>query len=129
MNNSFIVSGLKPLGHLLGDVERIFQVERTVFQLLTERFTLDILQDQETSVACPIKPVNRGDVGMVQRRKQLSLALEPGDPLHITGHLIGQHLDGHLTVEVGIFSAIDLTHPPRAQRSEDFVRTEPCAII
>ena len=67
------------------------------------------------------------DVRMVQRGEHFSLALEPGKTLWITRQRSRQHFDRHLTLQVGVRGAIDLTHAARTDWGGDFVRAEALA--
>ena len=42
----------------------------------------------------------------------------------LAARALGQHLDGDLAAERGVFREEDLTHPPRAQRPEDAVMAD-----
>jgi hypothetical protein len=44
--------------------------------------------------------------------------------LGIDGELGGQHLDCHVASQAGVLGEIDLTHPARAERFENFVRAQ-----
>ena len=57
----------------------------------------------------------------------LRLTTEACEPFRIVGEGIGKKFEGNVATEFGVFRAIDLTHPARAQRGEDFVRPEPNA--
>ena len=64
---------------------------------------------------------------MVQRGKRLRLALESSQALNIRGDGRGQDFDRDLASEIGIGGAVDLTHPPGAQRTGHLVRSYSCA--
>jgi hypothetical protein len=49
---------------------------------------------------------------MVQRRDDLSLSLESGDPGGIRGERIWQDFDGYFALQARIAGAIDLAIPP-----------------
>jgi hypothetical protein len=71
--------------------------------------------------------VEHGDVGMVQRRKHLRFAAEPGEPIGIGRHAIGKDLQRDVAIEFGIAGAVDLAHAAFAQLRRNLVRTEPCS--
>ena len=64
------------------------------------------------------------EVGVRQSRQRLGLALEPLEPVLIRGKGLGQDLDRHLTVELGVERPPHLTHPTGPDGAEDFVTTE-----
>ncbi len=57
------------------------------------------------------------DVGMIEAGKNLRLTLEPGQPIRISGKRLGQDLQRHLPVELGIGGLIDLAHAPSPMRA------------
>jgi hypothetical protein len=61
---------------------------------------------------------------VIQRREQLRFPLEAGDPLLVFEELFRQDLDRDLPAEAGVSRAVDLSHPSRAKRTEDFVGAE-----
>src|SRR5262245_13737551 len=58
---------------------------------------------------------------MVERREQLGLALEAPKALRVGREGLGQQLQRGLPAEPGVGGAIDLAHPPRAERRRDAV--------
>jgi len=61
---------------------------------------------------------------MIQRREKLGLALEPRQALFVSGELLRKYFDGHVTAELRVASAVDLTHPALADRGPDLIRPE-----
>jgi hypothetical protein len=51
-------------------------------------------------------------------------ATEAGAPVRIICERRADDHDGHVAVQLGVASPIDLAHPARAQLGHDFVRTE-----
>ena len=58
---------------------------------------------------------------MIQRRQELSLTLEPGQPLRVAGKLLRQDLDGHVTAKVPIERPMDLAHAALAEFFMNFI--------
>ena len=71
-----------------------------------------------------LQPVNRGDVGMIQRSQHLRFALEAGEPLRIMRKRFGHDFDGHGAPELRVMRLIDLSHPARTNGADDVVRAE-----
>ncbi len=65
-----------------------------------------------------------GNVRVVQRSERLGLALEATQPLVVVGELLGQHLDRHLALEPRVTRAVDLSHRPGPEGTEDLVEGE-----
>ena len=71
-----------------------------------------------------LEAVNRGDVGMIQRRERLRLALEPRHAFGVTRERVRQYLDCDLAAQRRVGRAIHLTHAPFAYRGRDPVDAE-----
>ena len=65
--------------------------------------------------------VNRANILMIQSRRRLRLALEAGQCLRVSGNLLRQKLESDETVEPGVLSLIDNTHPAATQLIDDAV--------
>ena len=61
---------------------------------------------------------------MIQAGDGAGLALEALTEVGVFGQMGRQNLDGYGAVEPGVFGLVDLTHPPRSQGRQDFVRTK-----
>jgi len=57
---------------------------------------------QIAGAICLLQPINRADVGMIQRRQHLRFALKTGEPLGIVRDSFGQHLDGYIAPQLGV---------------------------
>ena len=68
--------------------------------------------------------VNRGDVGVIQRRQHLCFALKSGEPFGIVCERFRQNFDGHVAPELGVVGLIHLAHAARTNVREDFVGAE-----
>ena len=71
--------------------------------------------------------MNRGDVDVVELGENLCLAAKAGHALRVTGELLWQDLERHLTLELIVPCAIDLAHAARAKMAQDFVVVQPSA--
>jgi len=96
---------------------------------LRDRLALDQLHDEEVPVAVLLHPVERRNVGVVERGENLRLALEARDAFGVGGKSFGEDLDGDLAPELRVSGAIDLTHAARAQHGNDFVLTRPRVLV
>jgi hypothetical protein len=61
---------------------------------------------------------------MIQRGRGVRLLLEAPQAISVSGEGRGQHLDRDIASKTGIARAIDLSHAPGPERSDDFVRSE-----
>ena len=71
-----------------------------------------------------VETVNRGDIGMVQRREQLRLALESRDAIRVGHKGVGEDLDRDVATELRVARAIDLAHAAGAEWRDDFIGPE-----
>jgi len=58
--------------------------------------------------------VNTRNPVMIQSRQHLRLALEAGQPFRVLGNGVGQHLQGHVAVQLAVGGAEDLAHAASA---------------
>ena len=72
---------------------------------------------------CP-RVVDREDVGVAQGACGLGLPFESVQAVRVAGEVLGQDLDGDVTLQARIVSAVDLSHPAGSDRSQDLVRAE-----
>src|SRR5438094_360378 len=61
---------------------------------------------------------------MVQRCDSLGFAFKLSNAIGIGGKCFGQDLDRHFAIELRVTRTIHLAHSTRAERREDFVRTQ-----
>jgi len=79
-----------------------------------QRLARHVLQHQERHALGLLEPVNRRDIGMIQRRQQLGFALESRQALGgVAGQLIRQHLDRHDVLQPRVHGAVDHSHGVR----------------
>ena len=73
------------------------------------------------------EPVDLGDVRMVQRGERPRLAREAGQLFRTRGKRRRQDLDRDVAIERRVARAVDLAHPARTERADDFVGTQALA--
>ena len=61
---------------------------------------------------------------MVETGENLRFPLEPRKAIRITGEGVGQDLERHLPVQLGIGGLVDLAHAPLANEGGDLVVAE-----
>ena len=127
VDDAAVVRGLDGISELLRNGQRLGRREAAVLQPLRQRLSVDELEDEKRRAAGFFEAVNRGNMRMTERRERLRLSLEPGDAIRVTGHRVGQRLDGDVTLQPGIAGTIDVAHPARAEHGENLVGTDPRA--
>lgn len=123
VDDPFAVRGFECLGDLLAEVQSLLDRERPLGKPLLQRLALDQLQYEE---ACPLiffEGVGGGDVGVVQRREQVGLPLQPCETVWVGAQFLGKNLDGDIALERGIPRPIHLAHAALTERFEDLVMT------
>jgi hypothetical protein len=65
--------------------------------------------------------VNRADIWMVQSRSSLGFAAKALERLGVLGQFFREEFESDKTVEPGVFSLVDHTHPPAAQLLDDAI--------
>ncbi len=61
---------------------------------------------------------------MIERCKQARFAFEPRHTIGIRHELRGQQFQRHIAPQLGVARAIHFSHTARAQRGDDFVKSE-----
>src|SRR5258708_25494521 len=74
--------------------------------------------NERLSVLCT-DVINRADVGVVQGRRGLRLALEPGEGMRVSGYVHRQKLERDETVETGILSFVHDSHSAATELLND----------
>src|SRR4029434_4532948 len=65
--------------------------------------------------------VDRRNVRVLQRSQEFRLTLEAREPLGVLFELLGQRLDGDVTIEPRVACAIHFSHAAFAKKGSDFV--------
>ena len=86
-----------------------------------QRVALQVLHDQEVPPVVLADVEQGADVGVVEGRQQLRLALEAREALGIGDERRGQDLDRDVAIELGVARTIHLAHSACPERAEDFV--------
>jgi hypothetical protein len=115
------VRGVERLGDLSRDGQRLVRWHRPPRNPVGQRRTLDELHHERPRGSALFEAVDLRDVRMVQRREQLRLALEPGEPLGIVRERLEQHLDRNRAFEPRVARSINFSHATDTKRSGDFV--------
>ena len=115
VNDTSLMSSLQRLCNLLGSRQSFIDWDRALRDPISEGRPLHQLQHQCTGALRLFKTVNGCDVRMVETGEDLRLTLEPRQPIRISRKRLGQDLQRHLTVQLGVGGLIDLG-PSRPRR-------------
>ena len=91
---------------------------------MRQGLAFDQLQNQELRRADFFEAVDRGNLRVVERGKDVRFPPKARDPLRVGGHALRQGLDGDVAREARIAGAIHLAHPTRPERGDDLVRSD-----
>src|SRR5262249_47773282 len=116
VNDPFLVGGFEGLTNLLCDRQCFIDGDRSTFQPLLKRLSLNQLHHDARLRRRVFKAVNLGDIRMVQTGKNLSFALESCETLWIIGEVIRQEFQSDLTMQFGIKSPKHDTHAAFTER-------------
>ena len=121
MDNAFLVRRIERRRGLECDRQDVAQSETTwgSGDPFSERLPGNELENEVVCALRLLQSVNRGDVRMVHRRKNLRLPLESSQSFRVMCELIGQHLDRDIPVELPISGPIDISHPTLANGRDE----------
>src|ERR1700730_40471 len=88
---------------------------------MLQSLAIQELHGDERLAALLANVVNRADVGMVESRRGLRFTLKTGKSLGVFGDFIWQELQCHETMQSGVLSLIDHTHPAAPELLHDAV--------
>ncbi len=125
MDDPLLVRGLERFRNLLRDGQHFVQRQSgSRPDLFRKIFAFDKLHHKGVHAGGFLEPVDRGDVGVIERRERLGFALEPGESFRIGGKRTRQDLDGHLPAQRRVGGPPDLPHAAFADLGRDVVDAE-----
>ncbi len=92
MHDALLMGGFERVGNLAGDAESVLDRQRASVEALGERRSTDQLEHQRRASSRVHHPVDRRDVGVVQRGHDAGFTLEAGEAGAIAGEPLGKHL-------------------------------------
>jgi hypothetical protein len=121
MNNSLCVRSVEGIRNLDSEEEQRVDVHWPVADQVLQSLAVKELHSNEGLAIFFANVMNRADVGMIQRRGRLRLALKAGQRLRVSGDFIRQELQRHETMQPSVLSLVHHTHPAPAQFLADAV--------
>ena len=110
MNDSFGVRGIERVGDLDSEREQCVQFHMTAGDAVLKRRAFQKLHRNESLPILISDIMNGADVGVIQSRRGLGLALKPGQGVRISGYILRQKLKCDETVEANILRLVDDAH-------------------
>ena len=114
MDDAFAVCCIEPIRDVDGNGKQHLLFQRTTSNAVLQGQAVEELHNDEGAAICFADVMNGTDVGMVQSRSGLCLALKAGERKGIVDHGIRQELKRYKTVQPGVFRLVDHTHPATA---------------
>ena len=127
VNDALAMRLVERVGDLDAGLERLRDPQRALLETLRERFTFEVLHDQEISSVLMPDVIERADVRVVQAGDSLRFEFQPRAQRRIRRDLRGQDFDRDRSAKTRIGRLVDLTHPPSSHAIDDLIRTEPRA--
>src|SRR5262245_47192452 len=113
MDDSVLVRGFERLSDLLPDRQRFFERNRPLSSNpIRKRLTFNELEDERAL----FQSIDRADMRMIQRGKELCLAFETCEPLGIRCECIVQNFDRNVPLKTHIASAVHFPHTTLANQ-------------
>ena len=124
MHDALGVGRLDRAGQLSSLMQRLDDGQSSTAEPLGQRLALDQFHDQRSTASALFDAVNRGDVGVIQRRQAPRLPREPRQAIGVSGHGVRQNLDRHVAAEPRIPRPIDLAHTSGTEGTDNLIRSD-----
>jgi hypothetical protein len=118
------MSSGKGVGERDGDVEELLQAHPDLGDPALQALAVDQLHGDEARAAGFLDRVDRDDVGVVERRYRLGLALEAPQPVGVVRHIGWQDLECNAPPQSLVLGGVDRTHAAFTQLAENSVVRE-----
>ena len=106
------------------DADGLGRLQWPVAQPAGEVHAIDEAHRQEGGAVDLAGLVERDDVGVVDRGREVRLALEARPEVGVLRQLVGQQLEGHLAAQLALLGEVDDAHAAAAQDPLDAIRPE-----
>src|SRR5208282_5754444 len=121
VDNAFRVRGVQRVGNLDRQTEQNVGLHRPAGDTMLQRYTVEKLHDQEGMAILLPDFMDGTDIGMIEGRRRLRLALEAGQGLAIFDNVIGQKLQGDKAVEGDVLGLVNHSHSAASEFLDDAV--------
>ena len=121
MDDPLLMRGLKRIGDLLRDRQRLVQRQRPTRDPPLQILAFDEFEDKRRYASGLFNPVNVRDVRMIKRGEDLRFAAEARETVGIVGDGRPQDFDCDVAIQLRVASTVDLAHSARANGGKDLV--------
>ena len=115
------VGGIKSVSDLDGQRKQRLQFQRPNPDQVLQRLPVQKLHSDERPAALLPDLINRADVGVIQGRGSLGFPLETRQSLRVFADFVRQEFEGNKTMESGVLSLVDHSHPTTAELLDNAV--------
>src|ERR1700722_5262264 len=127
MNDSRPVRCFQRFADFHGNFEGLFERQRTLFQSLRQRLSLQVLHHQKIDSILMPNVVEDADARMIQRRYGPSFALKPFFQFGVRGEMLREDFDRYVSAQARVAGAVHFAHSTGTNRGLDFVGAKFCA--
>ena len=121
MDDSFRMCRVEGVGNLDAQFEYRFYLQRLATDYVVKRLPFQQFHGDYGPSIDLIDFVDRADVRVVQRGRNLGFPLETAEGLCIVGEFVGKELQRDVATELEVFRFVDHTHAPAADLADDAV--------
>jgi hypothetical protein len=123
MHDALAMRFVQRVGDFHAELQHLLERQRPFLQTRRECFAFQVLHDEVLGPILRAHIMQRTNVGMIQRGDRTGFAFETLPRFGRIGQMLRQYLNRHGAVEPRIPRAINLSHPARAQRRTNLVRS------
>src|SRR5579864_395662 len=124
MNHAGTMCLLQSLANFDSHFQHLVHRQRALAQAIAERFAFQVFHDQIASRILSAHVVEMTDVRVAERGDGTGFAIEALSGFDVAGKMFWQNLDGYNSVQPGIARPVHFSHTARAERRDNFIRTE-----
>lgn len=121
MYDSLRVGRIQPIRDLDRQRQQTFSLQRTPRNFVLDRHPIQKLHGDERPSLLLTNVVDSANIGVIQRRRGLRLALKAGKCLRIVSNIFREEFQSDEPVEPRVLGFIDNSHAPTAELFDDAV--------
>jgi len=119
VNNALGMCGVEAIGNFNGERERGLVIHRLAGDEVLQGHTVEKFHGDEGLSVLLAGVVDGADVGVVQRRRSLGLALKAGKSLRVAGNFFRQEFEGNEAMQPCVFGLVNHAHAATAEFFDD----------
>ena len=124
MDDALLMSSLETLRNLYEQRDSFVYRNATLRDAFCQGLAFHQLHDDELLPVVLFKPMECGDVRVIDLGKETGLSLESFQAFFVSCELLGKNFDCYVSTELGITGSVDLSHATCTDSLDDFVLAE-----